>query len=632
MTAWSSVETEARRAYGRLVALLASRSGDLASAEDALGDALLAALERWPSTGIPANPQAWLLTVARRRGIDRVRRRTHADGARVQLSLMQEEAEAAMNEEAAFPDKRLGLLIACAHPAIDAGARTPLMLQAVLGLTVERMASAFLTSPAAMTKRLVRAKAKLAGAGVRFETPGLEALADRLEPVLDAVYAAFTLARAGEGDGDLRHEAVWLGRLLAELTPGEPEPGGLLALMLFISARPSPVQAGRFIPLSHQEPSCWNAPLIEEAEARLRQVGRYGRPGRFQLEAAIQAVHANRRRHGRTDWAVILDLYDSLLALTPTIGSRVARAAALAQSGDASAALRDLNGLDPARVASHQPYWATRAYTLAAVGEQAEAADAYGCAAALAEHPAIRAWLLEQRALLDNWAVCPKRHLPGVTPSNVEEITMTAVQVIGLPQSNFVWATRIALAEKGVAHENVPSPPHSPDVLAVHPLGKIPVLRHGSVALGESRAIIDYVDKAFDGPSLVPEDPEAARRNDSWTSIVATAVEHTLIRQYALAYLVQAGPGGEPDRAAINAMLPKVEAVLDALETAMDAGELGGEPFGRVDAYLVPILFYTRMFPEGGTLIAARPQLSSYLDRALSRPSVQATMPPPPAA
>ncbi len=206
---------------------------------------------------------------------------------------------------------------------------------------------------------------------------------------------------------------------------------------------------------------------------------------------------------------------------------------------------------------------------------------------------------------------------------------MSAVQIIGLPQSNFVWATRIALAEKGVPHQNIPAPPHSPDVLAIHPMGKIPVLRHGSVALGESRAIIDYVNGAFDGPALVPTDPEAARRSDSWTSIITSVVEPTFIRQYVFAYFFPTGVDGKPDRAAIQALMPKMESILDVLEGALESGDLGHAPFGRVDAYLVPILFYTNTMPEGAALIAARPQLSSYLERSLARPSVQATMPPP---
>ena len=206
---------------------------------------------------------------------------------------------------------------------------------------------------------------------------------------------------------------------------------------------------------------------------------------------------------------------------------------------------------------------------------------------------------------------------------------MSDVQVIGLPQSNFVWAVRIALAEKGVEHEIVPAPPHSPDVLAVHPLGKIPVLRHGEVALGESRVIIDDVDTAFNGPPLAPVDPDAARANETWTSIVATSIEPLFIRQYVFAYMFPGTPDGQPDRAAIDALLPKVEAALDVLEDAVSSGAIGGEAFGRVDAYLVPILFYLRNMPEGGPMLAGRPRLTAYLDQSLARPSVQSTMPPP---
>jgi RNA polymerase sigma-70 factor (ECF subfamily) len=399
---WSQVETEARQAYGRLVALLAARSGDLAGAEDALSDALIAAMERWPSDGTPANPQAWLLTVARRRGIDRARQRMRADVAQAELAKMQDEAEAAMNEEQTFPDARLGLMLACAHPAMEIGVRTPLMLQAVLGLTAERMASAFLTSPAAMTKRLVRAKAKISAAGVRFSVPGPETLSERIEPVLDAIYAAFTLARDDGDEGALESEALWLGRLVAELAPDEPEASGLLSLMLFVSSRAPAYAGGAFTPLSRQNPTDWNAEQIVEAEQRLRAAGRLGRLGRFQLEAAIQAVHADRRRSGRTNWTAILTLYDGLLLIAPTIGAKVAHAAALAQSGDPVGAVSVLDALDPARVASHQPYWATRAFALAALGEVAKASDAYWRAAGLTERPGVRAWLLQQRSALAN--------------------------------------------------------------------------------------------------------------------------------------------------------------------------------------------------------------------------------------
>jgi glutathione S-transferase len=205
---------------------------------------------------------------------------------------------------------------------------------------------------------------------------------------------------------------------------------------------------------------------------------------------------------------------------------------------------------------------------------------------------------------------------------------MSAVQIIGLPQSNFVWATRIALAEKGVVHESIPMPPHCPEVLAIHPFGKIPILRHGSVSICESRAIIDYVDSAFDGPELVPSDPAAARHSDIWTSIITSTVEPLLIRQYLFAYFFPTGADGS----AIEALMPKMTGVVDVLEAALENGDLGQEPFGRVDAYLIPILFYTNTMPEGAAQIGARPRLSSYLVRSLARPSVKETMPPPPPA
>ena len=184
---------------------------------------------------------------------------------------------------------------------------------------------------------------------------------------------------------------------------------------------------------------------------------------------------------------------------------------------------------------------------------------------------------------------------------------MSEVQVLGLPQSNYVWAVRIALAEKGVDHENIPAPPQSPDILAVHPMGKIPVLRHGVVALGESRAIIDYIDANFDGSSLVPIDRDAALRSDTWTSIVTTSIEPLLVREYIFAYMFPGTADGQPDCAVVEALPPKVEAALDVLETALGSGAVGADPFGRVDAYLVPILFYVRNMPEGGAMIAARP-------------------------
>ncbi len=204
---------------------------------------------------------------------------------------------------------------------------------------------------------------------------------------------------------------------------------------------------------------------------------------------------------------------------------------------------------------------------------------------------------------------------------------MPDVQVIGLPQSNFVWAVRIALAEKGVAHETIPAPPHSPVVTAIHPLGKIPVMRHGDVALGESRAIIDYVDAVFDGPRLVPTELPARIRSGVWTSIVTSTIEPLLVRQFLFAYLFPATADGKPDRAAIESLLPNVETALGVLEQAIAVGDIGRDPFGRTDAYVVPILHYVRNTPEGSLMIAARQRLVDYLERYISRPSVQATLP-----
>lgn len=400
MPGWTppgAVEAAARLAYGRVIALLTVRSGDLAGAEDALGDALLAALERWPEQGVPANPQAWLLTVARRKLIDRARRASRADGAQAEIERMHEEAELAMNEAHPFPDRRLGLMLACAHPAVDPAARTPLMLQAILGLSAERMAPVFLTSPAAMTKRLVRAKTKIAVAGIGFIEPEPGQLVERLDPVLDALYAAFTVGRDERGRGGLAEEALWLGRVLADLAPNVPEVAGLLALMLFVTARVPALGGPGFIPLSQQNPADWTVAMMEEAEALLRRAVVFRHPGRFQVEAAIQAVHADRRRSGRTDWAAILRLYEGLAGLSPTIGAHVAWAAALAQSGRPEAALAMLGAIDPAAAASHQPFWATRAFALAECGRGTEAAEAYLRAAALAEDLALRAFLLERR-------------------------------------------------------------------------------------------------------------------------------------------------------------------------------------------------------------------------------------------
>lgn len=402
-------EQAARASFGRLVAFLSARSRDVAGAEDALADALVLALERWPASGVPDNPDAWLLTVARRRIIDRARRVDRSDGLIHRLQLAREEAEAAMNDPSGFPDERLALLFVCAHPSIDASARTPLMLQTVLGLSAERIASAFLTSPAAMTKRLTRAKAKIQEAGIAFAIPCESDLGPRLDAVLAAIYAAYGLGwdDAFGTDGKragLAEEALWLGRLMEDLLPAEPETEGLLALMLFCEARRDARRdhEGAYVTIAAQDTALWSAELIEAAEEILRSAGARGRPGRYQLEAAIQAVHAARRTTGTVDWSAILMLYEGLVSVAPTIGAHVGRAAALSEAGCLEAALQALDALEAAMVETYQPFWATRAHAMERLGRPAEAESDFARAAELSEDAAVRAYLLERRRRLAN--------------------------------------------------------------------------------------------------------------------------------------------------------------------------------------------------------------------------------------
>src|SRR5580704_10573230 len=306
-----TIERVARESYGRLVAYLSSNTRDVGSAEDALSNALVAALETWPRDGVPQNPEAWLLTTARRSFIDLVRHRQVAEASEPTLALLREESKG-MTLSPEFPDERLKLLFVCAHPAIDPAMHTPLMLQTVLGLDAARIAHAFLISPTTMGQRLVRAKTKIRDGGIRFEIPQAPELPERLDAVLEAIYAAFgigwdDMAGADQRGRDLAEEAIWLARVLLQLMPDKAEVRGLLALMLHCEARRGARRAsdGRYVPLSEQDCEKWSLPLIEEAERHLSEAFTQGRSGRFQLEAAIQSVHAERARSGRTDWAAI---------------------------------------------------------------------------------------------------------------------------------------------------------------------------------------------------------------------------------------------------------------------------------------------------------------------------------------
>jgi len=401
--AGQAAELAARASYGRLLAYLAARWRDVARAEDALGDALLAALETWPRTGVPDNPVAWLLTAARRRLVDGARHAGVAAAAEADLKVMLDERADA--SPAAFPDERLALLFVCAHPAIDEAARTPLMLQTVLGLDAARIASAFLVAPATMSQRLVRVKAKIREAGIRFEIPAPGELTARLDAVLETIYAAYgsgweDVAGADPRRHGLAEEAIWLGRLVARLRPDEPEAQGLLALMLHCEARRAARRdaAGAYVPLGFQDLRRWSRPMIEEAEEVLAGAARLKAAGRFQLEAAIQSVHAQRVRTGETDWEAVTLLYEGLLRHAPTIGARVAHAAALGEARDAEAGLAALDAIPPDEVATYQPYWALRGHMLKALGRAPEAGEAYERAIGLSEDPAVRVFLLGRRA------------------------------------------------------------------------------------------------------------------------------------------------------------------------------------------------------------------------------------------
>jgi len=400
----SVADAVARRSYGKLIAFLSAGTRDVAAAEDALSDAFASALADWPRHGCPLNPEAWLLTAARRKLIDGARRERTAEATAAELELLASGMTAARTE-AGIPDRRLALLFACAHPALDAGIRTPLMLQVVLGLDAARIASAFLTSPAAMGKRLVRAKDKIRQAGIPFAIPERDELAGRLDAVLDAIYAAFAEgwadpAGTDAGRRDLNDEALFLARLVAELLPEEPEALGLLALLLHAEARRAARRdaGGEYVPLAEQNPESWNWPMIAEAEALLRRAGVSGSLGRYQLEAAVQSAHVHRCRTGQSNWADIVQLYDALLALAGSPVVAVNRALAIAELDGAGAALAELEGVagDP-RLAEYQPWWAARAELLARSGARDEARRAYGMAIGLERDPAVRRFLARRR-------------------------------------------------------------------------------------------------------------------------------------------------------------------------------------------------------------------------------------------
>ena len=401
----AAVEELARNSYGRLIAFLASRSGDVAAAEDALSEAFLAALRKWPLDGVPERPEAWLLRAARNRLIDSARHNQVRQESETFLRQIAEEAQAVAETHDPFPDERLKLLFVCAHPAIDPTARTPLMLQAVLGVDAARIASAFLVSPAAMSQRLVRAKNKIRDAAIPFRVPERPEWTERVSFVLDAIYSAYTtgwdsLNEVGSTHHALAAEAVSIGRTLVQLMPGEPEARGLLALMLHCEARRAArfTNTGEFVPIDKQDAALWSRPTMDEAEEHLRTAATLKRLGRYQLEAAIQSIHASRARIGNTDWEQIALLYEGLVRIAPAIGSLVGRAVALAQAGKPADGFAALETIPADRVVNYQPYWAARGHLLHLLNRHGGAGEAFTRAASLTDDPALREYLFKRSA------------------------------------------------------------------------------------------------------------------------------------------------------------------------------------------------------------------------------------------
>ena len=399
----SEIDRVFRQEYGRAVAILVRVFRDISIAEEAVQDAFTAAVQRWPSTGLPPSPAGWIVTTARNRAVDCLRREASRDDRHAQAALLRVERD---SEEDVVDDDRLRLIFTCCHPALAPAAQVALTLRLLGGLTTAEIARAFLVPETTMAQRLVRAKGKIRDAGIPYRLPRESDIAVRLQPVLAVVYLIFNEGyTASAGDHlvreDLCAEAIRLGRLLAELMPREPEIMGLLALMLLIEARRgarlSP--SGDLILLPDQDRARWDRALVAEGQTIVRRCIRHNRPGPYQLQAAINAVHSDAPSAGATDWRQILSLYNQLSTLAPGPVVALNRAVAVAEVEGPEPALVLVDGLDLRQ--SHL-FHAIRADLLRRLGRHPEAAAALDEAIALSENAAERAFLQRRRLALAN--------------------------------------------------------------------------------------------------------------------------------------------------------------------------------------------------------------------------------------